>query len=113
MGRSSVIQVPLKELENRFYEYMKKEGIKNNAEAGRNLFDLALRILENDNEGVTNRQLLEEIYLQSKINGSTINMIHGQTFDWDKMKRVELEAADKRGGIIEKVVAKVREWLEE
>lgn len=112
MSRPNVIQVPLKELEKRFYAYMEKEGITSNAEAGRNLFDLALRILENDDDGVTNRELLEEIYIQTKKNGAVINMTHAQTYDWDKMKRVEVEAAEKRKGIVEGVVEKVKEWLE-
>ncbi|MCG9578521.1 hypothetical protein OPW19_21475 [Vibrio europaeus] len=111
MGRPNVIQVPLKDLEQRFYAYMKNEQITSNAEAGRNLFDLALRILENDDEGVTNRQLLEEIYIQTKKSGAVINMVHGQTYDRDKMKQVEVEAAETRRGIVDGVVERVKEWL--
>ncbi|GLO64172.1 hypothetical protein MACH09_46800 [Vibrio sp. MACH09] len=111
MSRPSVVQVPLKDLEKRFFDYMKKEGIKSNAEAARNLMDLALRILENDNESITNRQLLEEIYRQVKKNGAVGNMIHAQTFDWEKMKRLEAESAAKREGILSKIMMKVDELL--
>ena len=111
MSRPDVVQVPLKSLKKRFEDFMEKEGIGNRAEAGRRLFDLALRMTENDSEALTNRQLLEEIYVQTKRNGCVNNIVHTQTFDEEKRKKYQSEAHQIRTPIIESIEEKARSFI--
>ena len=82
------VQLILKgELLEDFLSYKAKEQINTNSDAARNLVELALRILKNHNDdGISNRDLLELILLQvnkgvgisKKIMGSTIDIKHEQ-----------------------------------
>lgn len=111
MSRPDVVQVPLKTLAKRFESYMEKENLTSRAQAARQLIDLALRMTENDSEALTNRQLLEEIYIQTKRNGCVTNMVQAQTFDEEKRKKYQSEAHQIRKPIIESIEEKAKSFI--
>lgn len=108
----SVIQVPVdKPMEDRFEAFMKKEGIEKQSEAGRQLFDFALRILERDDDSLSNRELLESIYRRVRHVQGVSNLTHNQTFSIQAMKDNNADSREMREKVIADVDKKVDEYF--
>ncbi|GAB6264315.1 hypothetical protein [Photobacterium sp. R1] len=100
MGRPDVLQISgidsklLKRIDN----YKEDENLKSRSEAGRALIEFALRVIDHAeaNEGVTTRELMEEILRVSSLNSKMLDNIYFQTFDEFSYKRVEPVAIERK-----------------
>lgn len=98
MARSRVLQASIKgELERNFDAYQAKEKLTD-AEAVRELLNFALRIKMNqtDDGRPSNRELLEEIYRVTRQSSAIGDIIHGQTFDGEKLFKEQKESKPLR-----------------
>ncbi|SON51622.1 hypothetical protein [Vibrio tapetis] len=113
MARSTVLQATIKgTLEQDFRQFQKRERLTD-ADAVRDLLSLALRIKLSDSEDdrPSNRELMEEIYRVVR-SGSAINdVIHGQTFDGEKLYREQKESKPVRQQIKADIDNKVESYL--
>lgn len=94
MARSRVLQASIKgKLERDFETYQTREKLTD-ADAVRELLALALRIKLNDSEDdrPSNRELMEEIYRITRHSSAIGDIIHGQTFDGEKLFRNQKES---------------------
>ncbi|MCW8349175.1 MULTISPECIES: hypothetical protein [Vibrio] len=110
---SRVLQARVKgQLELDFSEFQRRFKM-NDADAVRDLLVLALRIKLNDKDDSrpSNRELMEEIYRTVR-SGSAINdVIHGQTFDGEKLYRDQKESKPMRQQIKADIDKKVDAYL--
>jgi hypothetical protein len=110
---SRVLQARVKgQLELDFSEFQRRFKM-NDADAVRDLLVLALRIKLNDKDDSrpSNRELMEEIYRAVR-SGSAINdVIHGQTFDGEKLYRDQKESKPMRQQIKADIDKKVDAYL--
>ncbi|MGR5299293.1 hypothetical protein ACPV5U_28905 [Vibrio mediterranei] len=113
MARSYPLQSSLRgQLEKDFIKFRERERL-NDAEATRQLLTLALRIKLNDSDDdrPSNRELMEEIYRIVR-SGSAINdVIHGQTFDGEKLYRDQKDSKPMRQQVKADVDKKVDAYL--
>jgi len=99
MARNYVLQVTCDEkLKSAIAKYQNENEIKTMSEAGKKLIEFALRIIENSNEkeGVSNRELMEEILKITQYNLLTTNVVHGQTFDIENLNKNKANASKLR-----------------
>lgn len=101
MARKNVLQITLSEsMEEMLQVYMDTEKIDNRSQAGQNLLAIAFRVLNNSHDtGITNRQLLEEIYTALKVQGAKVNLIHGHVYDVDNRNRHKEESQNERKAV--------------
>lgn len=114
MARSRVLQAAIKgKLEQDFSEFQRRFKM-NDADAVRDLLTLALRIKLNDSDDdrPSNRELMEEIYRVVRSTSAISDVTHGQTFDGEKLFRVQKEAKEFRQQIKADVNSKVDVFLE-
>ena len=115
MARNFVMQMSCnEELRKSIENHQKEKKLNTIAEAGRDLIELALRILNNakEDEGPTTRDILIEILKVSQYNSSTTNVVHGQTFDMLHLQKSKVLAGDLRIKLKEDAESKVKFFLQ-
>ncbi|EGQ7958161.1 hypothetical protein LFR94_004803 [Vibrio vulnificus] len=113
MSRSYPLQSSLRgKLEQDFKKFRDREKLSD-AEATRQLFTLALRIKLNDSDDdrPSNRELMEEIYRVVRTSSAIGEVIHGQTFDGEKLYREQKESKPVRQQIKADIDNKVDAYL--
>lgn len=113
MTRSTVLQATIKgQLEQDFRKFQKRERLTD-ADAVRQLLTLALRIKLNDSDDdrPSNRELMEEIYRVVRTSSAIGEVIHGQTFDGEKLYREQKESKPVRQQIKADIDNKVDAYL--
>ncbi|MCG9626163.1 hypothetical protein L1D34_15080 [Vibrio mediterranei] len=113
MARSRVLQAAIKgKLEQDFSTFQKRNKL-NDAEAVRELLTLALRIKLNDSDddGPSNRELMEEMYRRIRLIQGTGNLTHTQGFDGAAFYDNKKEAAELRSLVAADVNNKVDAYL--
>lgn len=113
MARSTVLQATIKgPLEQDFCKFKKREGLTD-ADAVRQLLTLALRIKLNDSddERPSNRELMEEIYRVVRGSSAIGEVIHGQTFDGEKLYRDQKDSKPVRQQVKADIDKKVEAYL--
>ncbi|EGQ7990779.1 TPA: hypothetical protein ACGUVV_004655 [Vibrio vulnificus] len=113
MTRSKVLQATIKgQLEQDFLKFQRRERL-NDADAVRQLLTLALRIKLNDSDDdrPSNRELMEEIYRVVRTSSAIGEVIHGQTFDGEKLYREQKESKPVRQQIKADIDNKVDAYL--
>lgn len=113
MTRSTVLQATIKgQLEQDFRKFQKRERLTD-ADAVRQLLTLALRIKLNDSDDdrPSNRELMEEIYRVLRQSSAIGEVIHGQTFDGEKLYREQKESKPVRQQIKADIDNKVDAYL--
>lgn len=99
-------------LEQDFSTYQKRENL-NDAEAVRDLLTFALRIKLNDSDDTkpTTRELIEEIYRTVRCASAIGDIIHGQTFDGEKLYRDQKDSKPQRHQVKADIEQKVEAYL--
>lgn len=113
MSRSYPLQSSLRgSLELDFKKYRDRESLSD-AEATRQLLTFALRIKLNEEEDdrPSNRELLEEIYRYTRHISAMTDNIHGQTFDGEKLYRVQKESGAFRQQVKADIDKRVEAFL--
>ncbi|TVU58075.1 hypothetical protein FQP88_23310 [Vibrio atlanticus] len=113
MTRSYPLQSSLRgKLAQDFKTFRDKEALSD-AEATRQLLMLALRIKLNDSEddSPSNRALMEEIYRVVRGSSAITDVVHGQTFDGEKLFREQKESKPFRQQVKSDIDNKVDEFL--
>ena len=113
MTRSYPLQSSLRgKLAQDFKTFRDKEALSD-AEATRQLLMLALRIKLNDSEdeSPSNRELMEEIYRVVRGSSAITDVVHGQTFDGEKLFREQKESKPFRQQVKSDIDNKVDEFL--
>ena len=98
MSRAYPLQSSLRgQLEIEFIKFRDQERLSD-AEATRQLLTLALRIKLNDSDDdrPSNRELMEEIYRVVRQSSAIGDVIHGQTFDGEKLFKDQKESQPVR-----------------
>ncbi|MFA0072118.1 hypothetical protein AB4396_00250 [Vibrio cyclitrophicus] len=114
MARSRVLQAAIKgKLEQDFSEYQRRFKM-NDADAIRDLLILALRIKLNDSDDdrPSNRELMEEIYRVVRSSSAITDVVHGQTFDGEKLFRDQKESKPFRQQVKSDIDNQVDAFLE-
>lgn len=113
MPKTYHLQTYLKgQLEQDFSKFKSRERLSD-AEATRQLLTLALRIKLNDSddERLSNRELMEEIYRVVRSSSAINDVIHGQTFDGEKLYRDQKESKPMRQQVKADIDKKVDAYL--
>ncbi|GLT20494.1 hypothetical protein GCM10007938_42790 [Vibrio zhanjiangensis] len=113
MSRSYPLQTSLPEqLQRDFIKFRNREKLSD-AEAARQLLTLALRIKLNDSddERPSNRELMEEIYRVVRSSSAITDIVHGQTFDGEKLYRDQKESKPVRQQVKADIGNKVEAYL--
>ncbi|MBE3745054.1 hypothetical protein HJ204_00120 [Vibrio parahaemolyticus] len=98
MSRAYPLQSSLRgQLKQDFIKFRDRENLSD-AEATRQLLTLALRIKLNDSDDdrPSNRELMEEIYRVVRQSSAIGDVIHGQTFDGEKLFKDQKESQPVR-----------------
>ena len=115
MARNFVMQMSCnEELRKSIENHQKEKKLNTIAEAGRDLIELALRILNNskEDEGPTSKDILKEILRFTQYNYATTNVVHGQTFDMPHLQNNKVSAKELRNRIQEDIDFKVGLFLQ-
>ena len=113
MTRSYPLQSSLRgKLAQDFKTFRDKEALSD-AEATRQLLMLALRIKLNDSEddSPSNRALMEEIYRVVRGSSAITDVVHGQTFDGEKLYRDQKDSKPVRQQVKADIDKKVEAYL--
>ncbi len=114
MARNQVLQFSCSDkLKKDIERYQNEKKLDTTAEATRELLEFALRILLNskENEGVTNRELMEEVLRLVQYTSMTTNVVHGQTFNMDHLVKNKSAASELRTQLKEDAESKVAGFL--
>ena len=115
MARNFVMQMSCnEELRKSIENHQKEKELNTIAEAGRDLIELALRILDNakEDDGPTTKDILKEILRFTQYNHATTNVVHGQTFNMPHLQTNKVAAKELRNKIQEDIDFKVALFLE-
>ena len=112
MARNKAVQVACSpELYDKLVLYREDKNLSSDADAMRELTLFALRILEHsdNDDGLSNRQLMEIILTYVVKNQYTTSLVHYQTFNEDSVDLVK--ASTKHKEVIEKAEGKIEQIL--